>query len=67
MSRKIGRPTDNPKNIKLQIRVDGETLKRLDDYAEKLQSTRSGVVRKGIKLVGELLEKEKSNCPPDQG
>lgn len=57
MSRKIGRPTDSPKNIKLQIRVDDDTLKKLDDYAERLQSTRSGVVRKGIELVGELLDK----------
>nr|DAT07974.1 MAG TPA: hypothetical protein [Caudoviricetes sp.] len=57
MSRKIGRPTDSPKNIKLQIRVDDDTLKKLDDYAKRLQSTRSGVVRKGIELVGELLDK----------
>ncbi len=57
MSRKIGRPTDSLKNVKLQIRVDNETLRKLDDYAARLQSTRSGVVRKGIELVGELLDK----------
>ena len=57
MSRKIGRPTDSLKNVKLQIRVDDETLRKLDDYAARLQSTRSGVVRKGIELVGELLYK----------
>lgn len=57
MSRKIGRPTDSPKNVKLQIRVDDETLKKLDDYAKRLQSTRSGIVRKGIELVGETLNK----------
>lgn len=57
MSRKIGRPTDSPKNVKLQIRVDDETLRKLDDYAERLQSTRSGIVRKGIELVGEMLNK----------
>lgn len=57
MGRKIGRPTDSPKNVKLQIRVDDETLKKLDDYAKRLQSTRSGIVRKGIELVGETLNK----------
>lgn len=57
MDHKIGRPTDSPKNVKLQIRVDNKTLKNLDDYATRLQSTRSGVVRKGIELVGELLSK----------
>lgn len=57
MSRKIGRPTDRLKSVKLQIRVDDETMRKLDDYAARLQSTRSGVVRKGIELVGELLDK----------
>ena len=57
MSRKIGRPTDSLKSVKLQIRVDDETMRKLDDYATRLQSTRSGVVRKGIELVGELLDK----------
>lgn len=58
MSHKVGRPTDNPKNIKLQIRVDGKTLQKLDEYALKLESTRSDVVRKGIDLVGAQLEKK---------
>ncbi|MGP1470072.1 MAG: hypothetical protein ACTTJE_00600 [Schwartzia sp. (in: firmicutes)] len=57
MSHKIGRPTDSLKNVKLQIRVDDKTLEKLDDYATRLQSTRSGVVRKGIELVGEMLSK----------
>ena len=57
MSRKIGRPTDSLKSVKLQIRVDDETMRKLDDYAARLQSTRSGVDRKGIELVGELLDK----------
>jgi len=55
---RTGRPkSENPKSIKLQIRVDENTLQKLDTYAEKLGANRSNVVRKGIELVGkELLE-----------
>lgn len=57
MSPRTGRPiVGNPKTIKLQIRVDQDTIDKLDEYAEKLNSTRSDVVRKGITLVGESLK-----------
>ena len=56
---KAGRPkSENPKAIKLQVRVDAETLTKLDEYAERLESNRSDVVRKGIDLVGKELQKQ---------
>lgn len=33
--KKLGRPTDNPKNTKLTVRVDAETLEILEKYCKK--------------------------------
>lgn len=57
MPRKVGRPTDNPKTIKLQIRVSEETMNDIDFCAQKLQTNRSEIVRKGIALVKDQIKK----------
>ncbi len=55
--KKMGRPpSDNPKNETLRIRVDADTIKKLDDCSEKLETNRSEVVRKGIDMVHESLK-----------
>lgn len=55
--KKIGRPpSEKPKNIKLQIRVDQETMDMLDKCVEELNSNRSDVVRRGIKKVADDLK-----------
>lgn len=61
MSPRTGRPvSENGKKSKLlQIRVDELTLKQLDNCAEQLKSTRSDVVREGIKLVSDKLMRKK--------
>ena len=57
MSPRTGRPPkDNPKDTRIQIRVDRETLEKLDECAERGQTTRSDVVRRGIDLVYENEE-----------
>ncbi len=40
--------TDNPKDFMLRVRLDEETLKKLDVVCKEAQMTRSEVVRKGI-------------------
>jgi len=56
--KKIGRPpSENPKDKTLRVRVDDETLKKLDDCSAKLSSNRSNVVRKGIDMVSDSLKK----------
>lgn len=58
MSPRTGRPhKDNPKDTRIQIRLDKETLKKLDTCAEKTNTTRSGVIREGIDLVNQKLKK----------
>ncbi|MEK3791383.1 CopG family transcriptional regulator [Paenibacillus sp. FSL R7-0204] len=56
-AKKMGRPlSDNPKSKKIEIRVDQEILSKLDACTEKLQTTRSDVIRKGIEKVFDELQ-----------
>lgn len=57
MPKKMGRPTNNPKTIKLQIRVDKQTMNDIDTCATSLETNRSEIVRKGIKLVKDSIKK----------
>lgn len=57
MSNKMGRPTESPKNKLLQVRVDNETLNKLDFCANSTQTSRSDVVRKGIDKVYDDIKK----------
>lgn len=47
----MGRPTDNPKNHRLAVRVDDETLTRLNEVSEKSGLSKTELVRRGIALV----------------
>mgnify|MGYP003293326199 CR=1 FL=1 len=49
VSPKIGQKIkDNPKDFMLRTRLDDETVKKLDYSAEKLNVSRSEIVRRGI-------------------
>ena len=48
--------TDNPKNFMLRVRLDRETLEKLDTVCKEDNSSRSEVVRKGIE---QQYQKEK--------
>lgn len=57
-SKKMGRPpSDNPKSETIRIRVDQTTLSKLDACTDKLNTTRSDVVRKGIEKMYDDLQK----------
>lgn len=47
-TKKIGRPTNDPKNLKLTIRFNDEQSKKIKDYSEKNSLTMSEVVRKAV-------------------
>lgn len=56
--KKMGRPpSENPKSETLRVRVDRETVKKLDDCAGEFNTSRSEIVRKGIDLVFDALKK----------
>ena len=49
MAGRIGRPkSDNSKDFLLRVRLDKETLKKLDWCCDLERLTRSEIVRKGI-------------------
>jgi len=56
--KKMGRPpSDNPLHERLYLRVDEKTKSMLDECTAILKTTRSEVVRKGIKKVYNDLKK----------
>jgi len=57
-SKKMGRPlSDNPKSELIRVRADQAILNKLDSCAEKLNTTRSDVIRKGIERIYDDLQK----------
>ena len=46
--KKMGRPTDNPKDISLKIRLDTGTAEKLQSCAEDLKGSKAEVIRRGI-------------------
>lgn len=67
-SKKMGRPkSDNPKSKTIEIRVNEEILSKLDAAAEKLNTNRSAIVRKGIeKIYDELQNKKKQRSSHEE-
>lgn len=62
MSPRTGRPpSENPKDKRLQVRVDEQTINILDDCAKKANTNRSEIVREGIELVKKKLDGQKKN------
>lgn len=58
MTPRTGRPpVDNPKSVKMNIRISEETAKDLQECAEQLNISRVNVIEKGIQLVKNQLKK----------
>lgn len=58
MTRKMGRPkSDNPKAAQLTVRLDEETLRKLDENATHYQETRVESLRRGIEEVNKAIKK----------
>lgn len=56
-AQKMGRPTDSLKDYMLRVRMDRETLEKLDFCCEAENLSRSEVVRKGIQEQYDRLKK----------
>lgn len=46
--KKIGRPTNDPKNLRVTIRFNDEQSQKIQDYAKKNNLTISEVIRKAV-------------------
>ncbi|MCI8385263.1 MAG: ribbon-helix-helix protein, CopG family [Acutalibacter sp.] len=54
----MGRPkSDNPKATQLTVRLDDETLAKLDENAKHHQESRAASLRRGIELINQAIEK----------
>lgn len=47
-NKKMGRPTDSPKTFMLRVKMDKDTLDKLDKCCELEHTNRSAFVRKSI-------------------
>lgn len=53
--KKLGRPTDNPKDERITVRLDNESQEILTRYCEEKNKSKAEAVRDGIKkLEGDL-------------
>ncbi|WP_317316174.1 hypothetical protein [Peptostreptococcus russellii] len=50
---RTGRPTDNPKETRITVRLDSESNKILEEYSKKNKKTRAESIRDGIKKLKE--------------
>ena len=57
MTKKLGRPTDNPKPYKITVRIDEESKKILTEYCLKEKVNQMEAVRRGIKKLDEKWKK----------
>lgn len=53
----MGRPTDNPKDKTLFLRLDGESSEVLEAYCEQEAVTKAEAARRGIKKLKDDLKK----------
>ncbi len=57
-SSKMGRPTDNPKDKTLFVRLDNESAEVLEAYCEEKQVTKAEAARQGIKKLKDDLKQQ---------
>lgn len=47
--------TDNPRNVRLEIRLTKEENRMLEECAEKMKSTKTDIIKRGIYLVSKEI------------
>ena len=50
--------TDNPRNVRLEIRLTKSESDMLTDTAKKMKTTKTAVIVEGVRRVRDSLEKE---------
>lgn len=56
--KKMGRPTDNPKDIMVKFRADKTTYENLKKCSVKLGVSQAEVLRRGVQRVCDDLDKK---------
>ena len=55
--KKMGRPTDNPKDISLKVLLDNDTSKKLEECSQMLKVSKAEVMRRGVNEIHKGLPK----------
>jgi len=55
-AKKMGRPTDSPKDITMKLRFDKDTAEKLNACSEKMEVSRAEVVRRSVRKMYDALE-----------
>lgn len=58
MSPRTGRPTSNKKTERLELRLAPSELAELQECADRLETTKTQVILRGIQLVKAELDKK---------
>lgn len=54
-----GRPkVENPKNVRLEIRLTKQENQLLEECADRMKATKTEVIKEGVRLVKEKLDKK---------
>lgn len=56
-NKKMGRPTDNPKNTSIKFKADDETVLILKECSKMLEVSQAEVSRRGVHKMYEDLKK----------
>jgi len=57
-AKKLGRPTESPKDITMKIRFDKETSEQLEECSREMEVSKAEVVRRGVKKIHDDLNKK---------
>lgn len=57
MSKKMGRPTDNPKDKQMYVRLSEEDVQKLDYCAKVQKKPKAEIIRMGIDKVYQEIKK----------
>lgn len=57
LSKKMGRPTNNPKNTQMPVRFSDEDIQKLEYCCNQTGLTKANIIRKGIDAVYQDLKK----------
>lgn len=57
MNAKMGRPTNNPRNKRLEIRLNEDEENKLQECVKKLNMTKTDVLIKGLEKVYKQIKK----------
>lgn len=56
-NKKMGRPTDNPKNTSIKFKADDETVSMLKECSKLLEVSQAEILRRGVHRIYDDLKK----------